>query len=261
MNLELEQSKNREQTEEQAQQIENYLENKKNVDLLVTKEATIENQNQFLQTTLGKTVNMAIDLGLRSILPDYIENQMIDIKNTMLNNGLKEGIQTAINSAIQLGKSLLGIATGKFENLSQAHTAVKKGGIIDGLSELMDNVVGAAQKSNKISTSTGRAIKKGKNAILSTISSNIEETFFNQVNAMEKVSKYIENWKGYFSKKDFEGMEKEYQKLKQQLSTVMALDSTISEAKKIENVHNLLKNKGKDYELSEEEKELANILK
>ena len=41
----------------------------------------------------------------------------------------------------------------------------------------------------------------------------------------------------------------------------MALDSTISEAKKIENIHNLLKNKGKDYELSEEEKQLIEILK
>mgnify|MGYP003297561398 FL=1 len=45
------------------------------------------------------------------------------------------------------------------------------------------------------------------------------------------------------------------------MSTIMALDSTISEAKKIENIHNLIKNKGKDYELSEEEKELINILK
>jgi hypothetical protein len=39
------------------------------------------------------------------------------------------------------------------------------------------------------------------------------------------------------------------------------LASTISEAKKIENIHNLLKNKGINYELSEEEKQLINILK
>ena len=56
-------------------------------------------------------------------------------------------------------------------------------------------------------------------------------------------------------------MEREYKKLKKQMDTIMALDSTISEAKKIENIHNLLKNKGTDYELSEEEKQLINILK
>ena len=179
----------------------------------------------------------------------------------MLTSGLKEGINTAIQSAIDLGKSAMGIVTGKFENLSQAHTAVKKGGLIEGISELMDNALNVAQKNNRISTSTSRAIKKGKNAILSSISANIEDAFFEQFHSMEKVSKYIENWKGYYAQKDAQGMEKEYQKLKQQLSTVMALESTISEAKKIENIHNLLKNKGKDYELSEEEKKLVNILK
>ena len=44
------------------------------------------------------------------------------------------------------------------------------------------------------------------------------------------------------------------------MNTIMALDNTIKEAKQIENVHNLIKNKGIDYELSEEEKELIKIL-
>ena len=116
------------------------------------------------------------------------------------------------------------------------------------------------QKRGKLSNSTSRAIRKGKNAILGSISANIEENFFEQMNSMEKVSKYIENWKGYYAQKDMEGMEKEYQKLKQQLATVMALDATITEAKKIENMHNLLKNKGKDYVLSKEEQKLITVL-
>ena len=67
-----------------------------------------------------------------------------------------------------------------------------------------------------------------------------------EMNSLEKVSKYISNWKNYYNLKDFEGMEKEYKKLRKQMETIMALDSTISEAKKIENVHNLIKNKGKE---------------
>lgn len=55
-------------------------------------------------------------------------------------------------------------------------------------------------------------------------------------------------------------MEKEFNKLKKQLSTVVALESTISEAKQIENLHNLIKNKGINYKLSEEEKKLAEVL-
>ena len=262
MELEIEQQK-------QAQEIENSntiknekkLENNNEVNLLVEKEVTVENQNNFLQSALGKTINTALDLGLRGILPDMVEEQIIEIKDVLLTNGLKEGIDIAIKSAIDLGKSALGIVTGKFENLSQAHTAVKKGGIIDGISDVIDNVLEASTKNELISKSTGRLIKKGKNAILDTISSNIEEKFMQEINSLEKISKYISNWKNYYNIKDIEGMEKEYKKLKKQMDTVMALDSTISEAKKIENMHNLLKNKGADYELSEEEKELINILK
>ena len=58
-----------------------------------------------------------------------------------------------------------------------------------------------------------------------------------------------------------DGMEREYNKLKKQLNTVIALEGTISEARKIENVHNLIKNKGINYELSEEERKLIEILK
>ena len=219
------------------------------------------NKNIFLNNFFGDTINNAIDMGLKTILPDLIENQIIDIKNSLLENGLKSGIETAIISAINLGKSALGIITGKFENLSQAHTAIKKGGIIDGISEVIDNVLESSTKNELLSKNTGRLIKKGKNAILDTISSNIEENFMQEMNSLEKVSKYISNWNNYYNLKDREGMEKEYKKIKKQMDTIMALDSTISEAKKIENLHNLIKNKGENYELSEEERELINILK
>ena len=261
MELEINNQKNQEKEEIKNIENENKIEKKENIDLLVEQEVTVENQNTFLQTTLGKTINTAIDIGLRGILPDMVEEQIIDIKNIMLSCGLKEGIDSAIKSAIDFGKSAIGIITGKFENLSQAHTAVKKGGIIDGVSEVIDNVLESSTKNELISKNTGKLIKKGKNAILDTISSNIEDKFMQEMNSLEKVSKYISNWNNYYNLKDKEGMEKEYKKIKKQMSTIMALDSTISEAKKIENIHNLIKNKGENYELSDEERELINILK
>ena len=77
---------------------------------------------------------------------------------------------------------------------------------------------------------------------------------------LEKVSKYIENWNKYYNTKNLDGMEKEYKKIKQQIENITPLESTINEAKKIENMHCLIKNKGIDYELSAEEKELINKL-
>ena len=246
---------------EEKQEKNKNIENTVKVENLIENEVTVENQNKFLQTTLGKTINTAIDIGLRGIMPNVIEDQIINIKNILLNCGLKEGINSAIKSAIDLGKSALGIVTGKFENLSQVHTAVKKGGIIDEISKVLDNVVNSASKNKLIGKGTARFIKKGKNAILDTVSANIEEKFLEDVNSLEKVSKYISNWKKCYTIKDVEGMQREYNKLKKQLTTIVALEGTISEAKKIENLHNLIKIKGINYELSEEEKKLIEILK
>ena len=67
------------------------LENLQNNNLELNNKVVNENtQKSFLETTLGKTVNTAIDIGLRAILPDFVENQVIGIKNNLLNYGLKD---------------------------------------------------------------------------------------------------------------------------------------------------------------------------
>ena len=43
----------------------------------------------FLKT-LGKTINTGLDIGLRMLLPDLIEEQVIDIKDTIIENGFGE---------------------------------------------------------------------------------------------------------------------------------------------------------------------------
>ena len=67
------------------------LENLQNNNLELNNKIVNENtQKSFLETTLGKTVNTAIDIGLRAILPDFVENEVIGIKNNLLNYGLKD---------------------------------------------------------------------------------------------------------------------------------------------------------------------------
>ena len=67
------------------------LENLQNNNLeLNNKIVNEKNQKSFLESTLGKAVNSAIDIGLRAILPDFVENQVIGIKNNLLDYGLKD---------------------------------------------------------------------------------------------------------------------------------------------------------------------------
>ena len=219
-----------------------------------------EKQRNFLQTNLGKAVNMGLNIGIRYLLPDVIENQVIEIKDSLIQNGLKEGIQTAINSSINLGKSALGIVTGKFESIEQMQNAVKSGGIIDSISNVVNYSINKLVDNGNISNSIGNTIKNGKNAILNNITQNIENEFKNQISNMEKLNKYTDNWKNYFNNKDFSGMQREYEKIHTKIKEIVPIENTIKTARVVENLHQLIKNNGQDFNLTNEELELAKML-
>lgn len=238
----------------------NNLEKDNNMELS-NKNVNETSENNFLETTLGKAVNTAIDIGIRAVLPNFVEDQVINIKENLLNYGLKEGIKQTIDDTIDLGKSAIGIFTGNFENVSQMQNAVKSGGLIDGISSLLDTVVDKVRKEGIINSTVANTIKQGKNVILNNIENNITSTFNRQYEAIDQANKYISNWKECFEIKDFSGMEKEYKKLEKQLNDMVPIEKTIDEAKTIQILHNLIKNNGQEFNLSEEQLKLVEKLK
>lgn len=222
--------------------------------------ATEKEQNGFLESTLGKVINSALDVGIRMILPDFVEDGVVEVKDALLKGGLKEGIDTAINGAINLGKSVIGIFTGKFEDISQARDAIKSGGIIDGISNVLDTVIDKTNSSGLLNDNIANLISNGKDAILDSVSSKIENEFMEQIDGADKLAKYEGNWKEYFENKDFEGMQREYEKIQEKLKELLPIENTLKEARVIENLHNLIKNNGQDFNLSQEQLELANLL-
>lgn len=234
--------------------LENNLTNEKNIE--IEKE-----QKTFLETNIGQAINTGLDFGLKAILPDFIENDIIDIKDSLIKGGFKEAAQTAINSAINLGKSIQGIFTGKFENISQIKTAIQKGGLIDGISDGLDLAIDWAKKEKHISSSTAKLIKKGKKEIVKSIKNGVDNELENQVEAIEKINGYIDKWKNYYNNQDFTNMEYQYKKIEELLEKVVPLEETINKAREVETMHTLIKNHGKNFQLSEEEKELIKLLK
>lgn len=212
--------------------------------------------NNFLNTLLGRTINNAIDIGLRAILPDLIENQVIDIKNSLLENGLKGGIKTAINSSLELAKSALGIFTGDFENISQVKAVVGKGGIIETISNVFDDVLNKTFESGYINKTTNSLIKNGKNIILQNVKNNIEREFDNQTFYIEKLEKTIDKWRECYNNKDFSGMTREYNKIEKQLNNIIPLENILKEIRKVEAFHNFIKNNGHNFEITEVEEQL-----
>ena len=233
----------------------------KNNNLELSNNVNQEIQKEFLETTLGKTINTAIDIGIRAILPDFIDEQIINIKDNLFEYGLKEGISKSIDEAIDLGKSTLGIFTGNFENVSQMQSAVESGGLIDGISYLLDSVVDKVRDIGLINNTVANTIKQGKEIILDNVENNIETSFNQQYEAIEYADKYINNWKDKFQDKDFLGMEREYKKLQKQLNNIAPIQKTIEDAKTIDILHNLIKNNGQNFDISQEQMELVEKLK
>ena len=219
-----------------------------------------KSNNNFLNNIFGKTINTAIDIGLRAILPDLIENQIIDIKNSLLENGLKSGINTAIDSAVDFGKSAAGIVTGNFENINQVKIAIGNGGIVENISNVLDKVINTVYQKGYINRNTKNLTKNGKNVLLNNVSNNIKNQLEEQTNAVEKLEKYLNNWKDSYNKKDFSGMEKIYNKIEEQSQKIIPLENIINETKQIKALHNLIKNNGQNFNISIEEERLAHNL-
>lgn len=232
--------------------IQNDLNNK---DLEVGKE-----QKSFLETTLGGIINTGLNLGIKYLLPDFVEDEVIKIKDTILNEGFKEGLNTAIDEVIDLGKSAIGIVTGKFDDISQMQKAVENGGIIDTISKGIDTGINKVNEKGKLNDTISNVIKKGKNLILDNISSNIEEMIVEQGNEINKFETSINEWKKAYENKDFDLMEKEMKNINKYLEKIMPLENIIKEARIVENIHSLIKNNNKNFEINEVELEAANVL-
>lgn len=217
-------------------------------------------QNSFLQTSLGQVINGAIDTGIKALLPDVIEDEVIKIKDTFINEGFSEAVKEVIDTATSLGKSAIGIITGNFESISQAENAVEKGGLIEGISNAIDFTLDKVKDIGIIPEGIINIIKQGKDTLLNTTSKDVKDEFDNQVKSVQKLEKYNKSWRESYDNEDLEGMEKYMKKIKNTLAKILPLESLISEARQIENLHELVKNNDGKFDLSEEQIELANIL-
>lgn len=217
-------------------------------------------QKNFLESKMGKAVNMGIDAGIKAICPNLIENQIIEVKDALLENGVKGGIKQIVNSIKDFGKSSLGLITGNFESISQIENAVKNGGVLDTISDVLDVAINVAEGKGLIEKDMAKTIKKSKNVIVKDIDKNISDDLIKEQKSLEKIEGYIIEWKEFFKEKDFDNMDKIYKKIEKQIDKVMPIKNIIEDSKIVENIHNLVKNNEGKFDLSENELALAEML-
>ena len=235
-------------------------ENNITLEEIIEQQELFKDQIKFIKTDLGQAINGGIDIALKSLLPDFIEDEIIAVKNSLLTEGFSAAVDTAIEEVTNLGNNLKGIVTGSFENISQIKEVVENGGLIDTISDLLDTGIDWAKKEGYVSKSVASSLKKGKNTIMNTIEDEIGETLENQVVAIEKIDGYINKWQKYYEEQNFTNMEYQYDKIQEYIQEVIPLEEILKKARTVENLHELIKNNGKNFDLTQEEKELAEML-
>ena len=218
-----------------------------------------EAQGKFAESNFGRIVSNVLDVGIRIALPDFSENMVIDIKDAIFNNGLKDGVKQIWNNIKEYGKSFLGLSTGKFNNIDEVQKATKNGGILDTISSAFDFALEKSVDNGKITRKARQSLKTQKNKMIKDMKDEILEEIDNQAVYVGKIEEYKEKWQECFNNKDLEGMKKANKNIKKYIDKTLPLDNLLSESKKIEIMQNLIESTG-NFDITEEEKELANSL-
>ena len=167
----------------------------------------------FFGGVFKNALNFGVDLGLKAILPDLIEDQVIDIKNSILEGGFKEGVNTLMKKVNEFKNSITGIFTGNFNNIEEIHTATKQGGIIKTVSKGLSKGIDAGVKSGAIPKSVGSIIKAGKTTILNEFNSSLESQMKKEIKKFDTLNDLNKKWYDALDKLDFNKMAKYNEKI------------------------------------------------
>lgn len=223
----------------------------------------IENlkQTKDIKIDIGNLANKGLEFGLRAVLPDFIEDDIIDIKDKFIQEGFTEGVKETYEKVKDIGKSIQGIFTGKFESVEQVKRLIQTDGILDGTSEIIDKILKTLLNKKKISKSTYNLIKTGKKEIMNSLENELESYYKIDTYSLEKIEEYCQEWKENYSKENYKEMQKSINKIKQRLDKNESIEKIIKQAREIEKIQKYIEEKGSIENLSESEKKLIEKIK
>ena len=141
-------------------------------------------QKNDLKSTIFEIVNAALDFGIKAALPDFIEDDAIEIKNRFIKEGFLEGCQEIMKKASSYGTFAKNLITG---NLSQEEvkSLIEKDGILNSISDLTDSVLNKIYKEKLISKDIYNLLKNGKKEIINAFEQELNKRVKKEENSEE----------------------------------------------------------------------------
>ena len=230
------------------------IENVNNELSIENKDNILSKQNNALSEILNNVINWSIDAGLKYILPDSIENDVIKIKNDLLNGNAAQKIIDTIGSVINLGKEKLNNEKKEIINTEDIKKVLQNPDTIKLISDTVETIL------NNRDINIQNKERSNKKIIEKNVENNLNNQLERQVNSINKIENYKNEWYKNYENKDFEKINKIYKNIKKELKNIVPIEKLIKETRKIENLNQLIKSKGGDFNITKEELELANKL-
>lgn len=217
----------------------------------------IENlQKLNINPAIPRAANAALDLGLKAILPDFIENDIIEIKDAFIQNGFVAGLEESKEKAEEVYKSIKGIFSGDFDSVGEIKRLIQKNGILDTASMLVDKITKILVDKKIITKSTYNLIKAGKKEILEVLGGELNNYYKIDEYDLEKLQTQIQDWKESYKNNDYESMEKNAKKITQTLEKSNALEKILNQARTIEKAQKYIIQKVTIENLTKNEKKI-----
>lgn len=194
--------------------------------------------------SINKTIDNIYNEILKKFLPDSIEDKVIEIKD-------KLGFSQLSKNVANFTKDLINNKNEKDVNQNISELNIEKE---------TSKIISVIKDSYDLSINQVEILEKNKKTISNKVEQEIDKEIKSYVNAFEKNDKYINEWKEFYNSKDFKNMDKIYKKIEKNMKNIIPIEEKIKEVRELENVHQLIKRKGGDFNLTNEELELTQKL-
>lgn len=205
---------------------------------------TLNNIDEKFGEKINKTIDNIYNEVLKAFLPDSIEDKVIEIKDQLRLSQLSKKVA-------DFTKDIINNKGEKKENKDISDLDIEKE---------TSKIISTIKDSYNLSTQQINKLEKNKDTIVNKIEQELDKEIKNYVNAFRKNDKYINEWKEFYNSKDFKNMEKIYKKIEKNMKDIVPLEEKIKEVRELENIHLIIKKKGGDFNLTNEELELTKRL-